>query len=285
MLVLLAALCLAAEPSPAADAPVAFAAPSPRSGGARARPLVLRPAADITVTAILGAGWLVSEVALKKPLAPATCRWCAQNGLDVWASGIRAPLELQSGADVASGVFGFAAMPLATLGVNALVALHDNSAGYVLWDALLLLEATFAALAINQTVKFLAGRERPFASRLDDAGRAAVKDPADSNLSFFSGHTTFGFALATAAGTIAKARGYRLWWLTWAIGYPIATLTAVLRMVADKHWLTDVLVGAAVGAGVGWAIPALFHPAVDDAEGPRVMLSPLPMGLAVTVRL
>jgi hypothetical protein len=36
------------------------------------------------------------------------------------------------------------------------------------------------------------------------------------------------------------------------------------RFAADKHWLTDVLAGAAVGVAVGVFVPLVFHSAIDD---------------------
>ena len=45
----------------------------------------------------------------------------------------------------------------------------------------------------------------------------------------------------------------------WAAGLTLATLTGYLREAADKHYLSDVLTGAAVGAAVGWAIPYLHY--------------------------
>jgi hypothetical protein len=40
------------------------------------------PRIDLPVTAVLGAGWLVSEFAVKAQLAPDACRWCATNAFD-----------------------------------------------------------------------------------------------------------------------------------------------------------------------------------------------------------
>ena len=39
----------------------------------------------------------------------------------------------------------------------------------------------------------------------------------------------------------------------------ISVFTGYLRLAADKHWLTDVLAGAAIGATVGILVPLLFH--------------------------
>jgi membrane-associated phospholipid phosphatase len=40
----------------------------------------------------------------------------------------------------------------------------------------------------------------------------------------------------------------------------LAATTATLRMIADKHYFTDVLVGAAVGSAAGFLVPHLHRP-------------------------
>jgi len=81
----------------------------------------------------------------------------------------------------------------------------------------------------------------------------------DANLSFPSGHTALGFSLATAAGTVATLRGYRHAPYVWGAGMAVAAFTGYLRLAADKHYASDVLVGALVGSLVGWAVPYLLH--------------------------
>lgn len=243
-------------------------------------------------TGALGAGWLLSETVFKRALAPTACRWCARNGVDDAVRAFFNPDPLGTGegvrwADTASNVTAFALLPLATLGVSTLLTWRDDPGGPWLsraaTDALLVLEATFAALMLNQVVKFSVGRIRPFVTSLSDEARAAVRDPADNFLSFYSGHSTWSFALATAAGTVATLRGGRHAWVVWLCGLPIAAATAMLRLAADKHWFTDVLLGAASGAAFGAGLPLLFHQ--PSEAPPRVSLVPAPGGLGLLVRL
>src|SRR6059058_3168029 len=74
---------------------------------------------------------------------------------------------------------------------------------------------------------------------------------AGDNLSFFSGHATLAFALATSAGTVASMRHHRLAPVMWAVGLLLATTGGYLRIAADRHYATDVLTGALVGSAVG----------------------------------
>jgi membrane-associated phospholipid phosphatase len=82
---------------------------------------------------------------------------------------------------------------------------------------------------------------------------------ADNNVSFYSGHTAMSFALATASGTVASLRGYRLAPVIWVVGIPLATLTGVLRINADRHYFTDVLTGAVLGSAMGFLGPWLHR--------------------------
>jgi hypothetical protein len=44
-----------------------------------------------------------------------------------------------------------------------------------------------------------------------------------------------------------------------AIAAGAAVSTGVLRLVADRHYVTDVLAGAAIGAGAGFVMPMFAH--------------------------
>src|SRR5205814_2039745 len=118
---------------------------------------------------------------------------------------------------------------------------------------------------LNQIVKFEVARERP------DVHHGRAKGSPEDNLSFFSGHTTWSFAAATASGTVASLRGYRGAPAVWAGSLAFAAFTGYLRIGADRHWLSDVVTGAAVGAIAGVVLPRLHFTAVStgtDAAAP-----------------
>ncbi len=214
-------------------------------------------ALDLSVTAVAGGAWIGSEL-LQAQIAPSSCRWCDVDGLD---SAVRdaARWSNTSAADTASGVTGFVVAPLFAFGADALAAVHDGRGSRVGVDALTIAEATVLAMDVNQAVKLAVARERPFVHALSAAAKASTSQPSENNLSFFSGHTTEAFALATAAGTVATLRGYTWAPLVWAVGMPVAAATGYLRIAADKHYLTDVLTGAIVGGAFGFGVPFLFH--------------------------
>jgi membrane-associated phospholipid phosphatase len=217
----------------------------------------------VTVTLAGAAGWIATDV-LEARLAPSRCRWCSVDSADAQ---VREALVWRgtSAAATISDITGFVLAPMAALGLDTLAAAHDRAAGNVPEDALLVAEATVVAEDVTQLTKFFVGRERPFVHALPVEEKAFRPEPSGNNLSFFSGHTSEAFALAAASGTISTMRGYRWAATTWSIGGALAATTAYLRIAADKHWFTDVVVGAIVGAGIGFAMPYLFHSAIADS--------------------
>lgn len=63
-----------------------------------------------------------------------------------------------------------------------------------------------------------------------------------SNFSFFSGHVSAAFSLATVIAQVYKDQP-----LVPYLAYGVATMTAYARMHDKKHWATDVLAGAVAG--------------------------------------
>jgi membrane-associated phospholipid phosphatase len=229
-----------------------------------AGPRALRwdPALDATVLT-LGVTALVLSEELKPALAPSSCRWCAVDSLD---EHIRAALlwRDRAAADATSGIVAFVVTPLALGGLDALAAARDGVGRYAGEDILLIAEAGVLAADLTELTKVLAARERPFVHALSPDSKRLTAQAADNNLSFFSGHTSVAFALATAAGTVTTMHRYSWAPAVWGVGLVAASTTGYLRIAADKHWLTDVLVGAAVGSAVGLLVPVAFHAPVDD---------------------
>ncbi|HEX4422108.1 MAG TPA: phosphatase PAP2 family protein [Kofleriaceae bacterium] len=222
----------------------------------------------------LGVGiglYATSETVAKDALAPDQCRWCNPPGFDAtvhdhlrWANPGRAA--------TISNVTGYLLSPLGAAGLT-LAAAWAHPAPWVTFgdDALAIGEAAIYTQLVVQAVKFSVGRQRP------DAHDHATASPSnDDNLSFLSGHSALTFSIATAAGTIAQRRHDRLAPVIWATGLTLATATAYLRIAADKHYLSDVVAGAALGTAGGLGLPRLLHALPDD-----VAVVPAPDGLAV----
>jgi membrane-associated phospholipid phosphatase len=207
--------------------------------------------------ALAGMSVFVGTEVDKTRLAPAGCHWCGLPTIDdrVRSALVWSPSRLRT-ADGLGNLMGFGVVPLAAIGVTTVAAARDAEAGGEHWgvDMLVVVESAALAIAVDQTVKFAVARERPYVHFHTDTG-----NPADYNLSFFSGHTTLAFSIATASGMVATLRGYRWAPWVWATGMVLATAVGYLRIAADRHYFTDVLVGSAMGSAFGVVVPYLHR--------------------------
>jgi membrane-associated phospholipid phosphatase len=229
---------------------------------------------DGLITGVGAVLLITSEGLFKEELAPATCRWCHRapdgtdrlNRLDRWGRGLAGSTEQsRKRADTWSNVLDFGVLPLGVLGAQYALSRNSGATGSMsLQDSVIILESSMLTLALNQSVKFIAGRERPFVHVLPEDQKLLTPHPTDNNVSFFSGHTSLAFSLVVSAGTVAHLRGYQHRGWIWAVGLPLATSVGLLRMGADKHYLTDVAVGAVVGSAFGVAVPLLLHGRVSE---------------------
>jgi len=83
-------------------------------------------------------------------------------------------------------------------------------------------------------------------------------------LSFPSTHTALAFASATFLHEEYKDQS--IWY--GVAGYSIATASGVLRMLNNKHWMSDVLVGAGIGI-LTTKVTYLLYPLVKNCTGNR----------------
>lgn len=243
---------------------VILAVPVARADGPA--PLRFDPKVDVAAAGGTWAAYALTEL-FKDDLAPGRCRVCDTNALDAKARDALVwpwPEKARTLSDVvAMGV-----VP-AGVGLHQLLAARgagDAREGWV--DLVVIAEAAGIAMDLNQAVKFAVGRQRP-AIRYGDYADPARRGEADDNLSFYSGHATFAFSLAAAAGTVSSMRGYRSAPWVWGTGMTLATGVAYLRVAGDQHYLTDVLTGAALGTAVGVAVPYLLHRAKGGEAGTR----------------
>jgi membrane-associated phospholipid phosphatase len=240
-------------------------------------PSPLRPTVDWTRDGVVtGAAGLsvLTLTALQGKIAPLHCRWCAPPAFDgkianrvPWGD----PNLASRGSDVmVVGVGGGALGYLVASGY----ARGDREAGWA--NALIVTEATSVALVLNTGAKYALARQRPYAWQ----GRPELAaSPRDQNLSFFSQHTTFAFAVAASSTTLLAEQGdpHAAWF--GATAFTAAGLTGYLRMAGRQHYLSDVLIGAGVGTFVGWAVPHWFHRPIQLGRT-QITLLPAPNGIA-----
>lgn len=249
------------------------AAPLARAEGPK--PLEYELKIDLPLTAVAISAWVGSELA-KPRIGPDACRFCDPNALD---AAVRNAVVWRNPAAArhASDALVFGVIPAAMIGNQLLSANAEGAwkAGFV--DLLVVAEAAAIAQDLNQLVKFTVARERPFVHYADPS---RPHEP-DDDVSFYSGHTTFAFALASSAGMVSTLRGYKSAPWVWGVGMTLAAGAGWLRMGGDMHWFTDVLVGAAVGTAVGAGLPWLLHRDGSGALGPHVSTSPASVAIVI----
>ncbi len=130
-------------------------------------------------------------------------------------------------------------------------------------DALILTEAVAVNLTVCTLTKFMVRRPRPYMYQTGFDSTAT-----EDSLSFFSGHTSLSFTMATAYSYLFSQRHPDSWAVVpvWLGSHALAASTAFLRVEAGKHFWSDVLVGAAVGSAIGFAVPYLHTRDPDDSE-------------------
>jgi membrane-associated phospholipid phosphatase len=274
-------------PATETSAPLAATAPTPAAPAWPAHGLPTVGTWDFVATGGLVGALTIVQFGIPAPTQP---KW-GGNGFDNWVrNGLR--LSSESGrqaASTTSDVFAYAltALPIlnATLVAGAEHERWDIAWRLVLLDAETMLTATLAAVSLQH----LTARERPFVQECATNPNLSDCATGSKYQSFPSGHTTLVF---TAVALECFHHGYldtaHTGWGAAAcpVTVTIATMTAVLRVMADRHWATDVLAGALLGGSIGLAIP-LIHIAVAKGQSPTVVtpiLSPSMMGLSVAGR-
>ncbi|MEZ4388866.1 MAG: phosphatase PAP2 family protein [Candidatus Krumholzibacteriia bacterium] len=173
-------------------------------------------------------------------------------------------------------VAGLVAAPLALLADPE----SEGSRGELVVMALETIALTQVATG---AVKLGYGRTRPYAYNTDPRIPDELRRGRDARRSFPSGHTSAAFAGAMFTGEV-YARLYpdhpaRHWVRGGTLG--LAALAGYLRVRAGRHFPSDVVAGAALGAVIGWLVPR-WH---DHGLGPVVAVTPGAAAPVVSVRL
>ncbi|QWV93120.1 phosphatase PAP2 family protein [Geomonas oryzisoli] len=226
--------------------------------------------ADYLGVAVLGAGAIFVESAYGDPEP----KWKGTNGFD---ESVRDVLRLHSrGArEVAHHVgdalmYGMIAAPVidsfATLGVR-------DRAWDTLWQTQMVNLESFAFTSfVSSLLQNLVAREKPFVRNCRN-GECEGDQP---NRSMPSGHVAFAF---TGAGLVCNHHEYQSLYrdpasdraACWT-GLGLAAADGVARIMADHHYATDVMAGAAIGLFSGFLLPRLLHydhPARPEPEQRR----------------
>tara|TARA_B100001996_G_scaffold365787_1_gene335961 strand:+ start:249 stop:1082 length:834 start_codon:yes stop_codon:yes gene_type:complete len=127
---------------------------------------------------------------------------------------------------------------------------------------------------ITDVVKMTVGRQRP------DSFHGTRETTDDSFRSFFSGHTSTTFALATSNALILSDIYPEKKTMIWVGNLSLAAATGYLRIAADKHYMSDVICGGIVG----YSIARIVH-RKWERNGLKVKFDPMKHDLSINLSL
>jgi membrane-associated phospholipid phosphatase len=136
------------------------------------------------------------------------------------------------------------------------------------------LEALAVGGGVTFLLKGLIGRARPYLDVDKPRNFGFARGFANEDYrSFPSGHTVMAFAAAAAVTGTADE-----WWpnSTWYVGTAMfggATLAGISRMYNNKHWASDVVVGAAIGTFAGNKVVRYHYETQPDSWIDRTFLT------------
>jgi len=139
---------------------------------------------------------------------------------------------------------------------------------YVRETGQILAEAMLVNGLYTMLLKITLGRARPYTNKT-----RSEFDPFESGFetaenSFPSGHTSTAFTIATVLSE-------RIDNIYVSIGlYSLATLTAYQRIYSDVHWLSDTLLGAALGTFIGLKVVKLHRNYSPNRAGFNIKIFP-----------
>lgn len=211
------------------------------------------------LTGALGVGALVLAL-LADTAQPA---WTRQNVVDEGvrnAVGARTP-EGRRLASVFSDITrALVILPPLTIDPLMAVVRHNNN-DYGLRLGLVS-SFSMASAAFSLTLlKYFVRRERP--TGRECALGTSTDCGARRYRSLPSGHTAMAFAGASLSCVyhprmaLYRSRGAGI--AACASAMTVATLTGVLRLIAQKHYLADVVIGALLGVVAGWLLPTALY--------------------------
>jgi len=152
--------------------------------------------------------------------------------------------KTESSTDISNFVsyFGHGGVIVAGAGTGYLVGELTHSAEWRK-TALLSLESWGASGLLVTLMKFLIGRERPYVEHKANSFHPFAFKSAYR--SFPSGHATSAFAVAAVVAEQVESK------VVDGMVYTLASLVSLSRVHDGEHWMSDVLIGSALGYLVG----------------------------------
>ncbi|MDH5705983.1 MAG: phosphatase PAP2 family protein [Candidatus Aminicenantes bacterium] len=142
--------------------------------------------------------------------------------------------------------------------------------------ALSSLESWLTTGVVVGVMKFTIGRARPYTE--ESSCSFHPFSTGSRNYSFPSGHASAAFAVATAIAEQSKKDYVDV------AAYTLASLVALSRVHKDKHWASDVFVGACMGYFIAKKISALDRDRNSNRVGLNFQFGPQRQEIAVSIR-
>lgn len=182
---------------------------------------------------------------------------------------LRDTVEDAESAAFASDIFLYGLIASPILLQPGLAWLGYDSPDVATQQILMNVQALSVSFFTTVAVKHLVGRERPPEGRCWDDPLSSPFECERERLSFPSGHTSMSFA---GAGLVCLNHeqfplfGGGAWdRVACYTALTGAAATGFLRIASNKHYFSDIVVGAAVGLGAGYLLPKwLFFGFGDD---------------------
>jgi len=146
------------------------------------------------------------------------------------------------------------------MAATALEAYGGNQSwGAAVTDGVVFSEALALSSSLDLLVRSTQVHPRPLVYGKDVPAKERVSGEASG--SFYSGHANAAFLSAVYFSYTYSLRNpdSRYQGALWAGSLGAATLVAGLRVAAGKHYLSDVVVGAAAGSFFGWVFPYMHR--------------------------
>ena len=220
---------------------------------------------DLWLTLILALLWLGATnlrpwiIQTRCAKDAAACAPASVEGLDRYSLGKNngTAEDISTDTQIFTGVWAYG-IPVALQVTRAVMTGGPIGAAFFIAgeDALLITQTLVLNGTANEIVRLFVQRPRPYV--YGDPGYYGT-NPANYT-SFYSGHTSFSSAMNTALFLVLLGRAAPIWLLvlTGAGGQAITLLTGVTRILAGRHFFTDVMCGAIAGLVIAFWV-ALAH--------------------------
>ena len=131
---------------------------------------------------------------------------------------------------------------------------------------------------LTELAKNTVNRARPYV--YNEEVPMGTRTGKDSRKSFYSGHTSqtaaasFYFAKVITDYHPTLKRGLKIG--LWAFAATVPALNGTFRVLAGKHFPTDVMTGYIAGAATGWLIPQLHRTRASKEQKEQLSLGFMP---------